>query len=78
MTHPEILTFNLNWVSDPSPDKIMEVLVSVPMDFAISEITGNDSQPGLNPQQRYALKGMICYQFTGHYLAFFRRMLTKA
>ena len=72
---PEVLTFNLNWNGDPIPGEILNLMISVPLEFNFNELIA--SKNGQFPDVQYALKGLICYQSTGHYLAFFRRLLTK-
>ena len=73
---PEVLTFNLNWNGDPNPGEILNLMISVPLEFKFNELIA--SKNGQFPDVQYALKGLICYQSTGHYLAFFRRLLTKS
>ena len=73
---PEVLTFNLNWVGDPLPGDILKLMVTVPLEFLSNKLVKTKSIQF--EDVTYALKGLVCYQNTGHYLAFFRRMLTKA
>ena len=53
--------------------EILQFLLTIPLQFTSNDLIKITNQPSCT----YALKGMICQQSNGHYLAFFRRMATK-
>ena len=69
---PEVLTFDLNWATEPASSNVLKVLSSLPQTFDVTDIFGHP----LQKNEKYVLRGFICKE-SSHYLAFFRRIYLK-